>query len=186
MPFEFTPQHLEGVVLIRPRVFGDERGCFFESYRASDFHAAGIRAPFVQDNVSVSKRGVLRGIHYQLPPRAQGKLVWVAAGAAWDVCVDLRRRSPTFGRWFGVTLSAENRLLAYVPPGFGHGFVALSDQTCFAYKCTQEYDAGAERGIRWDDPTLAIDWPTRDVTVSARDARLPTFTEAGVFEAPLP
>jgi dTDP-4-dehydrorhamnose 3,5-epimerase len=186
MPFEFTPQDLSGLVLIRPRVFGDSRGSFFESYKRSEFEAAGIREAFVQDNCSVSSRGVLRGIHYQLPPRAQGKLVSVTRGSVWDVCVDLRKRSATFGRWFGVTLSEENHLMAYVPPGFGHGFVVLSESAQFLYKCTQEYDPSAERGVRWDDPELAIQWPLRDVVVSAKDAALPLLAQAAPFETSPP
>jgi dTDP-4-dehydrorhamnose 3,5-epimerase len=182
MPFEFRPQPLEGLVLIVPRVFGDARGSFLETYRESEFAAAGIRERFVQDNFSVSSRGVIRGLHYQLPPSAQGKLVCVTQGTVWDVCVDLRRRSATFGRWRGETLSAENRAMLYVPPGFGHGFVALTDKAHFQYKCTREYDPRAERGVRWDDATLAIDWPLRDGTVSAKDAALPLLSEADLFD----
>ena len=181
MPFEFEPQALKGVVLIRPRVFSDPRGFFFESYKHSDFEAAGISGPFVQDNYSVSSRGVLRGIHYQLPPRTQGKLVYAPRGSVWDVCVDLRRGSETFGRSLGVTLSEENHLMLWVPPGFGHGFVVLSDTAHFLYKCTKEYDLSAERGVRWDDPDLAIAWPLRDVSVSPRDAALPRLADAAVF-----
>lgn len=182
MPFEFTPQPLAGVVTIRPRVLRDARGCFFESYKASEFHAAGITAPFVQDNDSVSTRGVLRGIHYQLAPHAQGKLVWVVQGTVWDVCVDLRRGSPSLGRWFGTTLSDENRTMVFMPPGCGHGFLVLSETAHVHYKCTQEYVREAERGVRWDDPTLAIDWPLRDVVVSAKDAALPSLSGAALSE----
>jgi dTDP-4-dehydrorhamnose 3,5-epimerase len=186
MPFEFTPHALAGVVLIRPRVFRDTRGEFLETYRYSEFEAAGIRGPFRQDNCSVSSRGVLRGIHYQLPPRSQGKLVFVARGSVWDVCVDLRRHSPTFRKSFGITLSEHNHLMLYVPPGFGHGFVVTSDSAHFLYKCTEEYDPAAERGIRWDDPDLAIAWPLREVMVSAKDSGLPRLAHAEVFEAAPP
>lgn len=183
MTFEFIQQPLDGVVLIRPRVFGDPRGCFLERYKRSEFEAAGISDDFVQDNHSVSTRGVLRGIHYQLPPKAQGKLVWVTRGSVWDVCVDLRRASKTFGAWHGVELDDEGHSMLYVPPGFGHGFVVLSESAHFLYKCTQEYDAATERGVRWDDPQLGIEWPIDDVTVSAKDADLPDLTAADVFEA---
>jgi dTDP-4-dehydrorhamnose 3,5-epimerase len=182
MPFEFRPQSLKGLVLIAPRVFGDARGSFLETYRASEFEAAGIREHFVQDNFSISSRGVIRGLHYQLPPSAQGKLVCVTHGTVWDVCVDLRRSSDTFGRWSGETLSAENHRMLYVPPGFGHGFVALTDVAHFQYKCTREYDPKAERGVRWDDATLAIPWPLRDGAVSAKDAALPPLSKAELFD----
>ena len=184
MPFEFHPQPLEGLVFIQPKAFGDPRGLFLERYKRSEFEAAGITQDFVQDNHSVSSRGILRGIHYQLPPKAQGKLVWVTQGTVWDVCVDLRKGSPTFGQWHGTELSGENHAMFYVPPGFGHGFVVLSDTAHFLYKCTEEYDASAERGVRWDDPDLAIDWPLKDVLVSTKDAALPPLRDAEVFEAP--
>ena len=172
------------MIVVQPRVFGDPRGYFLESYKQDEFEAAGITENFVQDNHSVSAMGVLRGLHYQLPPHAQGKLVRVTHGAVWDVCVDLRRGSETFGQWFGAELSDTNHTMVYVPPGFGHGFVVLSERAHFLYKCTEAYDAGCERGIRWDDPDLAIDWPVRDVTVSEKDAVLPPFKEATVFEDP--
>jgi len=183
MAFEFSPQPLEGLILIRPRVLGDARGSFMESYRQSEFEAAGIHESFVQDNHSVSARGVLRGIHYQLPPRPQGKLVRVSAGSVWDVGVDLRKDSETFGQWCGVELTDENHTMLYLPPGFGHGFVVLSETAHCLYKCTSEYDASAERGVCWNDPDLAIDWPLRDVTVSEKDAALPRLADAEVFEA---
>ena len=182
MAFEFIAQALPDVVLVQPQVFGDTRGGFLETYKQSEFEAAGIRERFVQDNHSISSRGVLRGVHYQLPPRAQGKLVWVTQGAVWDVCVDLRRESDSFGQWCGADLTGENHAMLYVPPGFGHGFVVLSEIAHFQYKCTQEYAPSSERGIRWDDPDLAIDWPLRDVTVSEKDASLPWLAEAEVFE----
>jgi len=183
VPFEFHPQRLEGLLVIQPRAFGDARGFFLERYKRSEFETAGIVEEFVQDNHSVSSRGILRGIHYQLPPKAQGKLVWVTQGTVWDVCVDLRRGSATFGQWHGLELSAENNTMLYVPPGFGHGFVVLSEKAHFLYKCTQEYDAAAERGVRWDDPQLAIRWPLREVQVSDKDAGLPRLADADLFEA---
>lgn len=184
MPFEFCPQVLEGVISIHPRLFGDARGRFLESYRREDFLAAGIGEPFVQDNFSTSSRGVLRGLHYQLPPHAQGKLVWVTRGTVFDVCVDLRRYSSTFGQWLGEELDGERHEMLYIPPGFGHGFVVLSEQAEFFYKCTAQYAPESERGIRWDDPDLAIDWPLTDVIVSAKDAALPRLADADVFESP--
>ncbi len=182
MPFEFSPTPLDGPVVIRPRVFEDPRGYFLESYKHSEFEEAGIPTAFVQDNHSVSTRGVLRGIHYQLPPHAQGKLVRVTQGAVFDVCVDLRRDSDRFGRWYGLELSEDNHTMLYVPPGFGHGFVVTSERAHFQYKCTAEYDPDAEQGVRWDDPDLAIDWPIRDVVVSERDEALPALADASVFE----
>ncbi len=182
MPFEFSPLSLEGPLLILPRVFGDPRGFFLESYKQSEFEAAGVHEAFVQDNHSVSTRGVLRGIHYQLPPHSQGKLVRVTSGSVWDVCVDLRKNSATFGQWLGMELTDENHKMLYVPPGFGHGFVVTSERAHFQYKSTQEYDPSAERGIRWDDPDLAIDWPIKDVCVSDKDAALPRLSDAEVFE----
>jgi dTDP-4-dehydrorhamnose 3,5-epimerase len=183
MPFEFVRGPLEGVVLVRSRVFHDDRGWFAESYKRSEFEAAGIPGPFLQENASSSTRGVLRGIHYQLPPHAQGKLVTATSGHVYDVCVDLRRGSASFGRWFGVVLRAEDPLSVYVPEGFGHGFLTLSEHAQVSYKCTEEYAPGSERGLRWDDPDLAIDWPTRDVRVSPKDAALPLLRDAAVFES---
>ena len=187
MPFEFQPLPIAGPILVKPQVFGDDRGFFLETYKQSAFEAAGIPGPFVQDNQSRSARGVLRGIHYQVPPHAQGKLVWVTEGAVWDVCADLRRSSPTFGQWSGVHLRAEEHTMLYLPPGFGHGFVVLSDTADFLYKCTAEYSPAAERGVRWDDPDLAIDWPLEglDVTVSTKDAALPLLADVEVFEEPI-
>lgn len=186
MAFEFVPQKLDGLVLIRPRLITDRRGSFLERYRRSEFEAAGIHEEFRQDNHSVSSRGVLRGIHYQVPPRAQGRLVWVTRGAVWDVSVDLRRGSPTFGRWLGFELTDESPVMLYIPPGFGHGFVVLSDTAHFLYKCTSEYDSSAERGVRWDDPELAIEWPESDFTLSEKDAALPRLADAEVFEGGAP
>src|SRR5690606_21549187 len=155
---KFTPTRLPEVVLIEPRVFEDARGSFMESWEARKFSAAGIEARFVQDNHSVSRRWVLRGLHYQLR-RPQGKLVRVTHGEAFDVAVDLRRGSPTFGQWVGEHLSADNRRMLWIPPRFAHGFLALGERVEFLYKCTDFYHPGSERTLRWNDPQLAIAWP---------------------------
>ncbi len=176
------PTDLPGVVLIEPRAFADDRGTFLETYKRSDFVDAGIEAEFVQDNHSVSNRGVVRGIHYQLPPHAQGKLVRVVAGRVWDVAVDLRRSSPTFGQWTACELSDRNHRMLYIPPGFGHGFLVLEDGTHFAYKCTAEYHKAGEGGVIWNDVELDIVWPFRDALVSERDGALPPLSSATLFE----
>ncbi|MFM5885063.1 MAG: dTDP-4-dehydrorhamnose 3,5-epimerase [Novosphingobium sp.] len=165
-----TPTALPEVLLIEPRVFGDDRGFFYESWNAAAFAAAGLDLAFVQDNHSRSAKGVLRGLHYQLR-QPQGKLVRVTAGRAFDVAVDLRRCSPHFGRWAGAELSAENKHMLWVPPGFAHGFVALADGTEFQYKCTAFYDPADEHCLRWDDPALAIDWSLNGIApqLSAKD-----------------
>jgi dTDP-4-dehydrorhamnose 3,5-epimerase len=181
MPFEFEKLEIPGLVLIRPRVFEDPRGYFQETYKQSDFSANGIDQVFVQDNLSSSTRDVLRGLHYQLPPSAQGKLVSVVRGKAWDVAVDIRKHSPHYMQWEGVELSEENRLMFYIPPGFAHGFVALSEVVHFSYKCTAEFDPGSERGIRWDDPRLNIRWPVANPLVSDRDRELPLLRGAEIF-----
>jgi len=173
MPFIFEKTPLEGVLIARPSVLDDDRGCFFESYKASEFESAGIDQLFVQDNHSRSRRGVLRGLHLQLPPHAQARLVWVTRGSAWDVAVDLRYDSPTNGRWFGLELSEANRNMLFIPRGFAHGFVALTEQAELQYKCDAEYDKASEFGIRWNDPDLAITWPLDDVLLSDKDATLP-------------
>ena len=148
------------VVLIEPKVFGDARGFFYESFNAQAFaDATGVTLPFVQDNHSRSRRGVLRGLHYQVAPKAQGKLVRVTSGAVFDVAVDIRRDSPTFGRWAGAVLSEENQQQLWIPPGLAHGFVVLTDTADFLYKTTDYYSPAHERAIRWDDPAIGIDWP---------------------------
>lgn len=158
-----TPLH--GVVIVEPTAFGDERGWFMETFNEprwlAGLAALGLPAPprFVQDNHSCSQAGVLRGLHYQLPPHAQGKLVRVVQGAAFDVAVDIRVGSPTFGQWFGAELNADNRRQLWVPPGFAHGFLALQDNTHFLYKTTDVYAKDCERAIRWDDPAIGITWP---------------------------
>ncbi|HWP95053.1 MAG TPA: dTDP-4-dehydrorhamnose 3,5-epimerase [Gammaproteobacteria bacterium] len=155
---EFVPLAIPDVVLVTPRVFGDDRGFFMETWEARKFTAAGIDAHFVQDNHSRSVRGTLRGLHYQIR-QPQGKLVRVVDGAVFDVAVDLRRSSPSFGQWVGVTLSAENKQQLWIPPGFAHGFLVLSERADVIYKCTDFYAPEHERSLLWNDPTLAIDWP---------------------------
>lgn len=159
-----TPLAIPDVVLFTPRVFGDERGFFFESYNQRAFReATGLTVDFVQDNHSRSARGVLRGLHYQIEPRAQGKLVRVVQGAVFDVAVDIRPGSPTFGRWVGEELSADNKRQMWIPPGFAHGFLTLTESAEFLYKTTDFYSPEHERCIAWDDPDLAVDWPLGDI-----------------------
>ncbi len=176
----FEPLDLDGVVLVTPPVHGDDRGFFLERYVAPSYLAHGI-GPFVQDNHSRSVRGVLRGIHWQLPPKAQGKLVSVVRGAILDVAVDLRRGSASFGRWVGARLDDRDHRQLWVPPGFGHGFVVLSDVADVHYKSTAGYAPHLERGLRWDDPAVGIDWSLDPAgsgpTLSARDARLPRLAQ---------
>ncbi|WP_322978991.1 dTDP-4-dehydrorhamnose 3,5-epimerase [Pseudomonas sp. C11] len=174
---------LPEVLIIEPQVFGDERGFFYESFNAKRFaELTGVQRDFVQDNHSRSARGVLRGLHYQLQ-QAQGKLVRVTAGEVYDVAVDVRRSSPTFGKWVGVHLSAQNKRQLWVPEGFAHGFLVLSDYAEFLYKTTDYYAPAHERSIRWDDPQLAIDWPLDGLTpvLSAKDQQASAFAEAEVF-----
>ena len=173
---------LPGVKLIEPRVFGDDRGFFLESWNARSFADAGLDLAFVQDNHSRSARGVLRGLHYQRK-NPQGKLVRVTAGAVFDVAVDVRRSSPHFGRWVGYELSDANKRMLWVPPGFAHGFVVLTDSADFLYKCTQLYDGSDDRGVRWDDPAIGIDWPLAGMTpqLSGKDAAAPLLADAEVF-----
>jgi dTDP-4-dehydrorhamnose 3,5-epimerase len=159
------PTELPGVLVIEPQVFGDERGFFLESWNRERFAQAGLQVEFVQDNQSRSARGVLRGIHYQLT-RPQGKLVRVTAGRVFDVAVDLRRGSPHFGRWTGVDLSAANKRMMWVPPGFGHGFLALEDGTDFLYKCTEFYAPEDEQCIAWNDPQIGVAWPLHGIEPS--------------------
>lgn len=167
---------LPGCVVIEPQVFGDERGEFFESFNADKLAAHGLAPVFVQGNVSRSRHGVLRGLHYQWP-KPQGKYVSVLDGEVWDVAVDIRRGSPTFARWAGVVLSGDNRRHLWIPEGFAHGFVVLSESATFTYLCTASYDRAADAAIRWDDAQLAIDWPLRDPQLSEKDARAPLLAE---------
>jgi dTDP-4-dehydrorhamnose 3,5-epimerase len=172
---------LGDVKVIEPRVFGDDRGFFFESYNARNFEAAGLDASFVQDNHSGSRRGVLRGLHYQVE-HAQGKLVRVAVGEVYDVVVDLRKSSPTFGRSYGTTLSAQNRRMLWVPPGFAHGFLTLSDQADFLYKTTDYWYPEHERTLLWNDPALGIAWPlSAPPILTAKDAAGTLLSQADVY-----
>lgn len=169
---------LLGCVIIEPKVFGDQRGFFLETFQADRYEElANIDQPFVQDNHSRSARGVLRGLHFQIR-NPQGKLVRVVRGEVFDVAVDLRKASDTFGRWYGVILNEENKRQFWVPPGFAHGFLVLSEIADFEYKCTAYYNPVDEGAIRWDDPDLAIDWPSGfDIQLSAKDATAPSFRE---------
>lgn len=176
-----TQTPIADVLLLEPKVFGDSRGFFLESFNQKVFdEAVGAPVKFVQDNHSRSAKGVLRGLHYQLAPHAQGKLVRVTAGAVYDVAVDIRRDSPTFGRWFGVELNAENHRQLWIPAGLAHGFLVLSDSADFMYKTTDYYAPQVERAVKWDDPELAIPWPDVGVApmLSAKDAAAPTLAQA--------
>jgi dTDP-4-dehydrorhamnose 3,5-epimerase len=189
---KLTPSELPGVVVVEPQIIGDERGWFMESYNALRFEQ-GLKdlglppaGPFVQDNHSCSQAGVLRGLHYQLPPHAQGKLVRVVKGRAFDVAVDIRRGSAHFGRWLGMELSAENCKQLWIPPGFAHGFLALEDDTHFLYKTTDVYDRACERAICWDDADIGVDWPlaaNAAPRLAAKDANATRLPDAEVFAA---
>jgi dTDP-4-dehydrorhamnose 3,5-epimerase len=175
MAIRVSETALPGVLIVEPKVFGDERGFFLETYRRDEYAAAGIADDFVQDNHSRSRKGVLRGIHYQQPPQA--KLVRCTAGALLDVAVDLRAGSPHFGRWVAVELSAANHRQLYVPAGFGHAFLSLEDVTELQYRCSAYYAPEAEGAIRWDDPEIGIEWPTREPSLSARDQAAISFAD---------
>jgi dTDP-4-dehydrorhamnose 3,5-epimerase len=177
MGFRFTDLEIPGVVLVETDAFQDDRGAFLETYRDSVFRRQGFPR-FVQDNRSHSRQGVLRGIHYQLPPYAQGKLVGAVSGRILDVAVDLRRDQPTYRQWLAVELSDANHRLLYVPEGFGHAFLVLSDHAIVAYKVTAEYAPAADRGIRWDDPAIGIAWPMASPELSPKDQRHPTLGDA--------
>ena len=180
MPFEFLSTPIQDLVIIKPRVFHDDRGFFMESYKKTDFSNAGIDESFVQDNHSFSSKGVLRGLHFQTEPHAQGKLVRVVKGRVWDVAVDLRPGSETYKQWYGIELSEENLTMFYIPSGFAHGFLTIEDDTHFLYKCTSEYAPKADGGIRWDDPDIAVKWPLESgqiPDVSEKDAVLPYLKE---------
>lgn len=172
-----TPTTIPDVLLIQPEVFSDERGAFFESYNQEKFAQAGITDTFIQDNVSTSKQGVLRGLHFQSAPYSQGKLVSVAVGEVFDVAVDIRKGSPTYGKWFGAILSAQNHTMLFVPAGLAHGFYVLSEIAQFTYKISGSlYNKEASTGIIWNDPTIAVDWPLLPGTtpiLSAQDSALP-------------
>lgn len=161
---------LPGVIVFEPKIFGDKRGFFLETFRNDVLLDAGIDTQFVQDNHSRSSKGVLRGLHYQMT-QTQGKLVRVATGAVFDVAVDVRHGSPTFGEWYGTQLDEDNMRMMYVPPGYAHGFVVLSDTTDFIYKCTEYYHPQSEQGIAWDDPGIGIKWPATEATLSDKDKK---------------
>ena len=178
-----TPLAIPDVLLIEPRVFGDERGFFFESFNQQRFNeATGLDLEFVQDNHSKSAKNVLRGLHYQLPPKAQGKLVRAVAGEVFDVAVDIRKDSPTFGQWVGEKLSADNKRQLWIPPGLAHGFLVVSDSAEFLYKTTDYYAPEHERCIRWDDPQIGIDWPiVGEPALSGKDRQGKRLADAEVF-----
>ncbi len=178
MPFKFKSLDIPDVILIEPVIFNDHRGFFMETYKRSEFYKNGISFEFVQDNHSKSSRGILRGLHYQLNPKAQGKLVRCIRGRIWDVAVDIRRGSPWFGEWVGIELSEENKRMLWVPPGFAHGFLSLEDGTEVLYKVTSEFSPDLERGIAWNDPSLGINWPVKNPVLSEKDSKLPNLSEA--------
>jgi dTDP-4-dehydrorhamnose 3,5-epimerase len=178
------PTELPEVLLIEPHVFGDQRGFFMETYQEARYQEAGVPGHFVQDNHSRSRRGVLRGLHYQLL-QPQGKLVWVTHGQVFDVAVDIRRSSPTFGRWAGAILDDMSHCQLYIPPGFAHGFCVLSDEADFFYKCTDYYHPQSEYGILWNDPDIGIHWPAQDVLLSDKDTRLPRLTRQAPEKLPV-
>ncbi len=177
MPFNTKRLEIPDVILIEPIIFKDERGFFIETYKKSDFEKFGIPFDLYQDNHSRSKKGVLRGLHYQLHPKAQGKLVRCIKGKIWDVAVDIRRGSPWFGKWVAAELSEDNHLMLWIPHGFAHGFVALDESEVF-YKTTSEYASELDAGIRWNDPELSIAWPIEIPNLSRKDAELPFLRDA--------
>ncbi|MCX7681516.1 MAG: dTDP-4-dehydrorhamnose 3,5-epimerase [Anaerolineae bacterium] len=185
MPFRFQRLEIPDIIMIEPHVFGDPRGFFMETYKKSEFAAHGITEEFVQSNYSRSVRGTLRGLHYQKPPRAQGKLVMVLRGEVFDVAVDIRTHSPTYGRWVGMVLSEQNRRMLYIPVGFAHGFCVLSEEADFFYLVTAEYAPELDAGIIWNDPTIAIAWPVAEPLLSPKDARLPRLKEVEEQVGPL-
>lgn len=168
---EFIKTILPGVIIIEPKVFADDRGYFMETYRKTTFYNNGIEVEFIQDNFSFSKKGILRGIHLQSEPFAQDKLVRVAEGEVFDVAVDLRKESKTFGKWVGVSLSEQNKKMMFIPKGFGHGFCVMSDYAKFEYKCSSVYSQQHEKSVIWNDPELAINWPIKTPILSEKDKR---------------
>jgi len=177
MPFRFQRLEIPEVVLIEPQSIEDDRGFFMETYRMSEFSANGISPAFAQDNYSHSVRGVLRGLHYQKHPKAQGKLVMVLKGQIFDAAVDIRKSSATYGKWVGIVLSADNPRMLYIPPGFAHGFCVLSEEADVIYKVTEEYAPEFDRGIIWNDSGIAIQWPITEPILSPKDARLPSLKQ---------
>lgn len=181
MGFKRIDTNIEGLCVVEPDVFGDARGYFMETFNQKAFAEMGLDLKFVQDNLSFSTKGILRGLHFQAPPHAQGKLVTVLKGEVLDVAVDIRRSSPTYGQHYSIRLSAENHKLFYVPPGFAHGFAVLSEECLFAYKCTGFYHQAAEGGLMWNDPGLGIDWGLEAAQISEKDGHYAPF---GDFESP--
>lgn len=175
MDIKSTP--IKGLLIIEPQVFTDPRGYFYESYNKEKFVAAGINTEFVQDNQSLSQKGIVRGLHFQAPPFDQGKLVRVIQGAVLDVAVDIRKNSPTYGQNFSIELSAQNRTMFYIPPGFAHGFETLEDNTIFLYKCTDVYNKQSEGGLLWNDADLGIKWQSSNPLISDKDKILPLFKD---------
>ena len=174
---EIVKTPLEGLLVIKPKIFTDDRGHFFESWSKAAFEKEGLDLNFMQDNQSLSAKGVLRGMHFQNPPFAQGKLVSVIVGAVLDVVVDIRKNSTTYGQHFSIILSGENKISFWIPPGFSHGFITLKDNTVFTYKCTEVYDKESEGSILWNDKDLNIDWGMENPIVSGKDAESPTFAK---------
>jgi dTDP-4-dehydrorhamnose 3,5-epimerase len=181
MPFTCNKTSVDGLLIIEPVVFNDERGYFMESFKKSDFVHFGINVEFLQDNHSYSVKNVLRGLHYQKYPFAQAKLVRVLKGKVWDIAVDIRRDSPSFKKWIAVELSEDNKKMFYIPEGFAHGFLALSDDVHLMYKCSSEYSVKHDAGIRWNDPELNIPWPVKHPVISEKDINLPLLNDAEVF-----
>lgn len=182
LPFTFRPlANLPDLVLVEARIFRDDRGAFLETYKRSEFAAHGIPFDFVQDNHAVStKRGVLRGLHHQVEPMAQGKLVRCLRGAVWDVAVDIRKGSPTFAKWAGLELREDDGRMLWVPPGFAHGYVTVTERAEVLYKTTAEYSPPHERTIRWDDPEIGIAWPVKEPLLAEKDAKAPTLREVAL------
>ena len=178
---ELLPTAIPEVVIIKPDVFRDERGYFMETFHREKFQAMGIETQFTQDNESLSQKGVLRGLHFQLEPYSQGKLVRVIRGAVLDIAVDIRRSSSTFGKWVSIPLNSENKWCCWIPTGFAHGFVTLEDDTVFSYKCTNIYNKISEGSIRWNDPLIGIEWGVENPSVSAKDAAAPFLPDAGIL-----
>jgi len=177
MSFTFKALSIPDIILVEPDVFPDNRGSFFEIFRESEFYIAHLPVRFPQDNFSFSEKNVIRGLHYQKHPKTQGKIVSVLKGRVWDVAVDIRRNSSTYLRWISIELNDENRSMLYIPPGFAHGFLALSDDVHLLYKCTNEYDSKLDAGIRWDDPDIGIAWPVKNPILSEKDANLPYINQ---------
>jgi dTDP-4-dehydrorhamnose 3,5-epimerase len=178
MSFQFEGSKIPGLKIIIPKKFSDNRGTFSETYKKSEFTKNDLNETFVQENRSVSKKNVLRGLHYQINPKAQGKLVSVQRGKIFDVAVDIRRNSPYFGKYVSIMLESETGTMFWIPAGFAHGFLSLEDNTTVTYKTTEEYSPEHERGIIWNDPDIGIEWPSKDVIVTERDSEFPRFKQA--------